>query len=328
MPSFGQGHASWLADALTKAGGVDSREPEGRSLRVHAQTGLDRLGVDGARGGMGCVGCHGWDDYPALGENGPNLFEAGERLREPWFRRWMRAPARMLAGTSMPNYFGGAETPESLVVIRDLWAALRSAPDLLPPFGFRTAETVVGGEERPVPRDRAIVIRWDMPEATAASFAVGLPGGISYCFDAGESRLRYAWRGGFVDMSRTLYAKKNRETNLTETAEIVGEIFFREGPFPIRVGDRDRIPQRRFRGYRLIDSIPEFHYKVDGVDVYERIDAAEGGFLRRFRIGAADSPMWFVPAEGQGVAIRSTLDRFEIPPGGNVSFEVSVVVDE
>ena len=70
-------------------------------------------------------------------------------------------------------------------------------------------------------------------------------------------------------MTRTLFKKKNPATNLTETAQIDGEIFFREGPFPIRVGERDRIPQRRFRGYRLVDSVPEFHYQVDGVDVFE-----------------------------------------------------------
>lgn len=328
MPSFGQEHASWLADAFAKASGVDPDEPEVRILLGHPQSGLDRLGVDGARGGMGCVGCHGWGEYPSLGENGPNLFEAGARLREPWFRRWMRDPARILAGTSMPSYFGGAETQQSLATTEDLWAALRTAADLPLPFGFQTEEGVAGGEERPVPQDSAIVIRWDMPESTSASIAVGLPSGISYCFDAGESRLRYAWRGGFVDMSRTLFAKKNRETNLTETAEILGQIFFREGPFPIRLGDRDRIPQRRFRGYRLVDSIPEFHYQVDGVDVFERIDSAEGGLVRQFRIGAADQPMWFVPAEGQGIEIRSTLDGFEIPLGGNLAFEVFVIANE
>ena len=328
MPSYGREHANWLADALAKASGVDPREPEQRNLSGRPQTGLDRLGVDGSRGGMGCIGCHGWGEYPSLGENGPNLFEAGSRLREPWFRLWMREPARVLAGTSMPSYFGGAETADSLNAIGELWAALRAAPDLSPPFGFRTVEAALGSEERPVPRDGAIVIRWDMPESTAASIAVGLPGGISYCFDAGESLLRYAWRGGFVDLSRTLYTKKNRETNLTETAEIVGEIFFRAQSFPIRVGDKDRIPRRRFRGYRLIDSIPEFHYEVDGVDVFERIDAAEGGLVRQFRIGATSQPMWFVPGGGQGIEIRSTLDGFEIPRGGNVSFEVSVVINE
>ena len=261
MPSFGADHARWLADALAKASGVDPTQPEEKEFHGEVRQGLDRLGVDGSQGGMGCIGCHGWREFPPLGENGPNLYHAGQSLRASWFRRWMRDPARIVPGTSMPNYFGGVETPASLATIEDLWAAFRSAPDLPPPFGFRSADAAIGGEATPVPRDRAIVIRWDMPESSPASFAVGLPGGVSFCFDAGESKLRYAWQGGFVDMTRTLFKKKNPATNLTETAEIVGDIFFWEGPFPIRVGDRDRIPQRKFRGYRLVNSVPSFTTK-------------------------------------------------------------------
>ena len=325
MPSYGAGHASWLADALAKASGFDPTQPEVNEFRGERRQGLHILGVDGSQGGMGCIGCHGWREFPPLGENGPNLYHAGQRLRASWFRRWMRDPERIVAGTSMPSYFGGQETPESIATIEDLWAAFRSAPDLPPPFGFRTADAAIGSEATPVPRDRAIVIRWDMPESSPASFAVGLPGGVSFCFDAGQSRLRYAWQGGFVDMTRTLFKKKNPATNLTETAEIDGEIFFREGPFPIRVGERDRIPQRRFRGYRLVDSVPEFHYQVDGVEVFELIDRLEDGLIRRFRISNVNQPMWFVPTEAEGYAIRSTLDDFTIPRGDSVAFEVTIV---
>jgi len=283
------------------------------------------LGVDAQESGMGCIGCHGWEQFPSLGENGPNLSKAGRRLRFQWFERWMRQPARILEGTSMPSYFGDTGNPDHAVAIGDLWAAFRSAAELPPPFGFRLTDMSQGGETRPVPVDRAVVIRWDMPEASPAAIAVGLPGGVSYCFDAGESRLRYVWRGGFVDMTRTLLSKKNRETNLTETAEIVGEIFFREGLAPIRTGDRERIPQRRFRGYRLVDSLPEFHYQLDGVDVYELIAPVESGIVRRFRIGEVSQPMWFVPREAEGVRIESSLPGAEIPTGVDVQFEVTVV---
>ncbi len=325
MPSYGGAHAGWLAGALAKASGVDPFESDSEAQPGDPSHGLDMLGVDGAQGGMGCVGCHGWGEFPALGENGPNLSDVAQRLRRPWFDRWMRDPPRILAGTSMPSYFGGGQTPETTGAITDLWAAFAAAPDLPPPFGFRRADASLGGESLPVPQDRAIVIRWDMPEATPAAIAVGLPGGVSYCFDAGESRLRYVWRGGFVDMTRTLLTKKSRATNLTETAAIVGEVFFREGPAPIRVGERERIPQRRFRGYRLVESVPEFHYQLDGIDVHEQIAVTDGGIVRRFRIPDVDQPMWFVPTPAAGVEIRSTLDGFVIPSGQNIRFEVSVV---
>ena len=324
MPSFGPEHASWLAGAFAKASGIDPAQPDSASIAGSASEGRDRLGVDSSQGGMGCIGCHGWGEFPSLGENGPTLSEAGLRLRPEWFRRWMRDPARILPGTSMPSYFGGTETEEFLDFIGDVWAAFRDASVLDPPFGFRTSDASASGEAVPVPTERAVVVRWDMPDATPASINVGLPGGISYCFDAGESRLRYAWRGGFIDLTRTLLTKKNPETNLTEVAEIVGEIFFREGPYPIRMGEDRRIPQRRFRGYRLVDSIPEFHYEVDGVGVFERIEAAGSGILRRFRIKQVDQLMWFEPVEGDGTSVRTTLEGNRIPHGENVSFEVTV----
>ena len=325
MPSYGSSHAAWLASTLAKSAGVD---PQEAPLTVRAgdrEKGHDMLGVDAERSGMGCIGCHGWGEFPSLGENGPNLAEAGRRLRPQWFERWMRQPARILEGTSMPSYFADSSNPENALAVANLWAAFQSAADLPLPFGFQLTDASVGGETRPVPVDRAVVIRWDMPEASPAAIAVGLPGGVSYCFDAGESRLRYVWRGGFVDMARTLLSKKNRETNLTETAEIIGDIFFREGPAPIRTGDRERIPQKRFRGYRLVDTLPEFHYQLDGVDVYELIAPMEGGIVRHFRIAEVSQPMWFVPSLAAGVSIQSSLRDNQIPRGVDVQFEVTVV---
>ena len=64
---------------------------------------------------------------------------------------------------------------------------------------------------------------------------------------------------------------------------------------------------------------------MDGVDVFERIDRLDDGLIRRFRISNVDRPMWFVPAEAEGVAVRSTLDEFMIPRGESVSFEVTLV---
>ncbi len=284
MPAYGSERAGRLARALAKAAGVDPGGSHEWSAGGDADRGLGMLGMDAANGGMGCIGCHGWAEFAALGEDGPNLHTAGQRLRWPWFDRWMRAPARILPGTSMPGYFAGPRTPDSTAKLANLWEAFRSARALPPPAGFGELAELSGREARPVPEDRAIVVRWDMPEATPAAFAVGLPGGVSYCFDAAETRLRYAWHGGFVDMTRTLFNKKNRETNLTETAEIVGGVFFREGPAPIRVGDRDRIPQRKFRGYRLVDHEPEFRYELDGMEVRERISATEGGIVRKFHL--------------------------------------------
>ncbi len=330
MPNYPV-HADALADGFMKSSGAAEQSTEPSASAAARDRGHGMLGVDSKAGGMGCIGCHGWDPFPPLGESGPRVDTVAKRMRYDWFERWMRDPARIFTGTSMPNYFAATPAAEAHETIDALWAAFRGAEELPPPAGFEVVRAVRGSEAMPDPVDRAIVIRWSMPESTAAAIAVGLPGEVSYCFDAAESRLRYAWRGGFVDMTPTLMAKKNKATGLTETAHLVGEIFYREAAFPLRVGDSERIPKRRFRGYELVDSYPRFHYQVDGVDVFEAITPLEDGrgLLRRFTLPRVDRPMWFVFGAESGASVGSSLGdpadgRLAIPVGRDIEFDVTV----
>jgi len=175
-------------------------------------------------------------------------------------------------------------------------------------------------------------VRWDMPEATPAAIAVGLPEGVSYCFDAGESRLRYAWHGGFIDLAGTLLSKRDPETRLSYTAGLIGEVFYRSESFPIRVGRLEEIPQRRFRGYRLVAGYPEFHYEVDGVEVHEKIVAADGGagIVREFQFGVVDQALWLLPGEGEAVEISSSIGGrnpgpIVIPLGRDVTVRLMIL---
>ena len=333
MPHYESGQVEKLTAGFAKAAGLkpgtgDEAPPATETAETH---GVGILGVNGDKGGLGCIGCHGWRERRSLGENGPDLTHAAQRLRYGWFYRWMRDPARIVSGTSMPNYFGPMEPAEAREKIDALWAVLSMGERMPLPEGFAEVRTEPGSEAQPIPADRPIVIRWDMPEATPSAFAVGLPGGVSYCFDPGESRLRYAWLGGYVDMTGTLYEKRDPKTRLTRTADLVGEIFYRSEGFPLRVGDADRIPQRRYRGYRLVEGFPEFHYQVDGIDVYETVRATEGhdGVVREFKIGRVEQAMWFLAAEPARVSVSTSLGAFAggkvlIPQGVNVTFEVTV----
>jgi len=286
------------------------------------------------KGGMACAGCHDLGKFKSQGENGPQLATSAERFRYDWFLRWMRDPVRILSGTSMPAYFRNKPAEEADRVIHTLWAALAMGDNMPLPEGLRAPGGVLGSEEKPVPEREPIVIRWDMPEATPAAIAVGLPGRISYCFDAGEARLRYAWAGGFVDMTGTLY-RKTDESRLTPTAQLIGEVFYRAEEFPWRIGTPDRIPSWRFRGYRLVDGFPEFHYLVDDIDVYERVLPVKGrkGVVRELRIARVDVPTWFVAGQQQGVTIRSSLGvpeegRVPVPRGRDVRFDLTILKEE
>jgi hypothetical protein len=144
--------------------------------------------------------------------------------------------------------------------------------------------------------------------------------------------LRYAWHGGFVDLSPTLLTKRDPETKLSYTAALIGEIFYRSESFPIRVGRLEDIPQRRFRGYRLVDGYPEFHYEVDGSDVYEKITALEGGggLVREFRFAVVDRPVWLLAGGGKAVEISSSIGGtpsapIVVPVGRDVVVRLTIV---
>lgn len=138
--------------------------------------------------------------------------------------------------------------------------------------------------------------------ASPAAIAVALPNQVSYCWDAGTSMLRFAWAGGFLDNSDLWKGKGDAE------AKITGEVFFRsKAGFPFRIGRTD--PARiLYKGYRLKDRYPEFHYQVDGTDVYELVrQTADGtGLERFFRIPYAAAPVFFRTSADEGVAYSSS----------------------
>jgi len=157
---------------------------------------------------------------------------------------------------------------------------------------------------RPVP---PYLYRILMPEAGPAAIAVCLPKKLSYCWDAGACRLRYAWAGDFIDPVN--YWDKKGELS----AKILGTVFYRDKTdFPILVGEDKHIPRVQFRGYRLINSYPEFHYLVDGMAVFELIHPKEDGtgLERSFRIPKSSHAIWFVVDSNDGARYSTSMGKF------------------
>lgn len=124
-----------------------------------------------------------------------------------------------------------------------------------------------------------------------AAIAVRLPQELSYCWDDEACRLSFAWKGGFVDMSDLWKGHFNA------SAKVLGDVFFRDQTgFPIRLGENAIVPTTvKYKGYRLVNEYPEFHYILNGMEVYELIrEKADGnGLVRSFRIPHADQTVWF-----------------------------------
>jgi azurin len=155
--------------------------------------------------------------------------------------------------------------------------------------------------------EKPVVSRTFLPDCGPAAIAVGLPGGQSYCFDAGLCRLRYAWRGGFIDNTAHWSGKGEA------MGKVVGRIYYRAPEFaPIRIGSNDQ-PAMRWRGYQMRDGYPVFEYTVDGALVRETPRALAGGSGLEFsyEIESGSQPVSYVTNPETGASFSSSAGKWD-----------------
>ncbi len=138
-----------------------------------------------------------------------------------------------------------------------------------------------------------------MEDSSPASIAVHLSNKVSYCWDAEACHLRYAWEGDFVDNAGLWKGKPNA------VATVLGQVFFRSKVnHSIRLGDSPaNTSVIQYKGYQLRNRYPEFHYTIDGIDVYELIHPTDEGtgLIRTFRLPEVNRPVWFLTDPQDGV---------------------------
>ncbi len=130
-----------------------------------------------------------------------------------------------------------------------------------------------------------------MPDASPASLAVCLPHKINYCWDASSCKLRYIWSGEFLDL--TDYWTIKGELH----AKILGSVFYRDSSvFPFIISPSKKAPIVRFKGYRLINGFPQFHYYMDDIEVFESILSIDNGMsiIRAFKFNTSEVEIRFI----------------------------------
>lgn len=144
--------------------------------------------------------------------------------------------------------------------------------------------------------------------SSPAAIAVSLTKDLSYCWDAGTCRLRFAWSGGFLDNSELWKGKGD------VSAKVIGVIFFRDQTeFPLTFNEKGKIPVFDYKGYSLINRYPEFHYTLDGIDVYELIIPKDdgSGLIRKFRIPSINKTVWFNKRPEDGITYESSKGKWQ-----------------
>lgn len=176
----------------------------------------------------------------------------------------------------------------------------------------------------PYPLDPPYYYRIFMPNASPASIAVRLTDEISFCWDAGPCQLLYAWQGGFIDNEIAWKGHRNTESR------ILGTIFYTEEEDNVpRFGQRNQLPVIDFKGYQLRERNPEFHYTLDGIEVFERYEVSDDGeyLFRIFRIPEAPDVVW-LPVQSPVVSDDGEITDgyLQVPPEQANQFSVKIPI--
>jgi hypothetical protein len=153
--------------------------------------------------GFSCISCHTFGKYRATGVQSIDLTIMRDRLREEWFRRYVRDPQAFRRGTRMPQAWPKEKSllptildGRSETQIAAIWDYLSAGERAKLPEGL-----VVGGMLQ-IPRDEAIIYRNFIEGAGPRAIAVGYPEWAHTAFDAENMRLALLWRGEFIDAKR------------------------------------------------------------------------------------------------------------------------------
>ena len=345
MPRFGGHNVGSLAQQLERQDAQDPL-PEIRIPRKDARrAGWQLVGTKG----FSCIKCHTFGRYRATGIQAMDMTTMTRRLREDWFRRYLRNPQAFRRGTRMPSAWP-AEGPSLITDVLDgdsdrqiqaIWDYLSDSTRARQPQGLITNSMEL------VPITEAILYRNFIAGAGPRAIGVGYPEGLNIAFDAQQIRLALIWQGAFIDASRHW---NGRGQGFQPPA---GEnvVHFAEGPdwanlpsptspWPTLVAGRP--VAGRFRGYHVTtDQRPTFHYELAGARIQDWINPRENenrvALVREMAVepidqGAkleipGDSLVWFraaranviEPLDDQTFRVDGTLVlRVEVPDGATI----------
>lgn len=160
--------------------------------------------------GFGCTSCHKIGKAEpsgtiAISAMGTDLSQVGDRLRKPWFDRWVRNPARIIPRMEMPAVqlaVRGVLHDDVNEQLSAVWKVLNEpgfTPPLPNPVRIVRSRNVPGLKESPHVLTDVFQIEDD---AFVSSVVIGLPNRHNVLFDLEKNQLA-AWWTGDTALERT-----------------------------------------------------------------------------------------------------------------------------
>ncbi len=233
--------------------------------------------------GYACIACHELYGHPSLGIGAYDMAEMPKRLRPEWMRDFLLDPASFPTGARMPPFFPGGKPANSKLggnavnQIDSIRVYLTEVDQSLPPEGFLDPAAF-----ELKPKDRPIVFRAFMKDASTHAIAVGYPQGVNIAFDANRVRWAQAWRGRFLDADGTWNQR------VSKIEQPLGDaIIGLEKTGTIEIVGRDN-EKAVYRGFRLDhEGTPTFLWDLGALHIEDRLAPGSGtgtGLKRSLRI--------------------------------------------
>jgi len=258
------------------------------------------LAMAGTQKGLACIACHDIRHYRTAAESkGPNLAYVTDRVSYDWFVRWMTNPQRHKPGVPMPAFFATQKPEERHGNIDALWDYLSQGEKMALPEELKVNPNQFILEAGATPLVNRAYLKLSDGQELLRVICVGLPNGMSYCFDAETCRLAYVWSGGFLNMAPHWQNQSGYPT------PPVGKPFYlpskEEG---LRIGDQAPV----FHGYELVGGIPRFEFSIGETAIQLSIDSPSPGQLRQtFAIGKAAGPLEYIgPSGDAAVSVKAS----------------------
>ncbi|BCX47172.1 hypothetical protein HAHE_10800 [Haloferula helveola] len=257
---------------------------------------------------LNCSACHAVDQMVV----GPSLVEIAGIYRKDAdkFVKWCIEP--------QPKRPGAIEMPSMAHLgeptLRKLYDYIMKAAE------GKTELKKTKGDPYSLPQElvrRPQVQRMFLPDASPAAIAVALPGELSYCFDAGDCRLRYVWKGGFID------GWPYWRANGSSQASIAGDVIYTEASFPFSTNASKDIPGSDFLGYAIgKDGLPTFRYRRLGIEWTEKVNPlSDGTGIERSFTTSGSAALNVAPQDG--VEITSSTGSLKITAEQAKSFTLT-----
>ncbi|MFO0939996.1 MAG: c-type cytochrome [Pirellulales bacterium] len=348
MPQYGESnlaHLPSLFSRLDSLAGPEMKLPnsEGRNEeekqreKLMRAAGRELLGDKGAN----CVACHSFNGKAASVNQGIDLLTSYERLQPAWFYSYLQKPSAFRPRTVMPSAWPDGVAAFTTILdgdthrqIEAIWYYLSLGTSAADPSGVRAVGTKLEVT------DTAVIHRGRSRIAGFRGIAVGLPGKLSYAFNAETGTLSAIWEGDFVNVNWS--GQGSGDFNpAAQAIQLAQDVSFAslendDSPWPLLPVMTKEAPTNpnplypknvgyQFRGYFLDDDfIPTFQYRSGNIQVDDRTESIGGDGSRTLRrVLKFDSPsaqvLWFrvlvgdVKRESDQV-FRSDRLRLTMPP--------------